>query len=201
MGLLQDALLSRPATTRTPPSPLPASPSLHRLHSLGDSLSYFSVSVSFFVPITHWFFWSPTQPRLTLDSLGGKGKERKKKQGGTGVSRRREEISLRQVKVWNSFSPLVFLPLPPSPASLCYVICLLPLSSEPPPCPPLPPVAPAVTHYLYCFLSNKRIDQCHSQCFCCLGSISLMQRAPLGCLPGGVGWGFGGGGLTRPSSH
>lgn len=47
-GVLQDAPLSRPATAH-PPLHL-TSLSLHRLHSLSDSLRYFSVS--FFVPRT-----------------------------------------------------------------------------------------------------------------------------------------------------
>lgn len=33
----------------------------------------------------------------------------------------------------------------------------------------------AVSHCLYCFPSNKRIDQCHSQSLPCLTSITLMQ--------------------------
>ena len=166
-------------------------------HSLiSQSLSLFlSLSLTGFSghPLSHdslWIHWEAQ----------AKKKTNKKKTRGDRSEQKEKGDKLKTGQSLKLCSPLVFLPLPPSPASLCYVICLLPLSSDPPR-PPLPPVAPAVTHYLYCFLSNKRIDQCHSQCFCCLGSISLMQRAPLGCRPAGVGWGFGGGGLTRPGSH
>lgn len=64
VGVLQDALLSHPATAQHPP--LPTSPSLHRLHSLSDSLSYFSPSPSLFLSLSLFFFFGHP---LSHDSL------------------------------------------------------------------------------------------------------------------------------------
>lgn len=52
VGVLQDALLSHPATTH----PLPVLPSRSVTHPL-----IFQSAPSFFSGPSHWFFWSPTQ--------------------------------------------------------------------------------------------------------------------------------------------
>ena len=133
--------LARQPLAPPPPSSLRASPSPHRLHSLGDSLSYFSVSVSFFVPLTHCFFFFFSGHPLSHDSLWihweAKAKKKKKKKIGEGGCNRSEQKE-RGDKLKTGQSLKLFLPSrlpssPPSPASLCYVICLLPLSSDPPP--------------------------------------------------------------------
>lgn len=186
VGVLQDAPLSRPATAHPPPSPhltLPSPPSLTQWLTPLFLCLFFCPS--HLVLVTHS---ATTRCRFT-----GKQKKIKNSEEGDRISLTWEgEISRRLVKVWNSHtvsfllsflhSPSPFLPSA-ALAALCYVICLLPLSSE----SPSSPVTP-VSHYLYCFLSNHRIDQQHhSQCFCCLGLITLMQGLLAAVLKGWVG--------------
>lgn len=133
-----------------------------------------------------------THSATTRCRFTGKQKQKNSEEGDRISQTWEGEIGRRLVKVWNSHtvsfllsflhSPSPFLPSA-ALAALCYVICLLPLSSE----SPSSPVTP-VSHYLYCFLSNHRIDQQHhSQCFCCLGLITLMQGLLAAVLKGWVG--------------
>lgn len=167
--------------------PLPPAP--HCLPSLCDSLSYFTPSLSHVFLVSH-----SATPSLQIHWEDKKTESRSKLL----ILQKRGDKPVRRVKVCNCSTFSLAHSSFPS-ATLCCVICLLPLSYVPP-TPHSTTTTRAVSHYLYCFPSNKRIDQCHSQCLSCLASISLMRRLPLAAvLEGCVGRGFriiGGGGYS-----
>lgn len=111
---------------------------------LTHSVTHSPISQSLFLSLSLTCF-SVTHSATTHFRFTGRQKKRKL---GTGVSqckllilqKKRGDKPLRHAKVCNSSSFSSFASpqsTPPSPsAALCYVICLLPLSSVPP--PPLP---------------------------------------------------------------
>lgn len=170
MGVLQDALLSHPATTR----PLPVLPS----RSVTHPLIFQSAPRFFFSGPSHWFFWSPTQVGKPVRIPGRRGGVK------TGESRFSKLLILQKKgRLASKSATLPSCPRCTAPSLLLLFVVSLVFN------PPTKNPSTAVSHYLYCFPSNKRIDQCHSQSLSCLTSITIMQ----GLFFGGGGEGLLGG--------
>lgn len=167
MGVLQDALLSHPATTR----PLPVLPSWLVTHPL-----IFQSAPRFFslVPLIG-FSGHPLRWANPSESQGGGGGVK------TGESRCSKLLILQKKgRLASKSATLPSCPRCTAPSLLLLFVVSLVFNP-----PPTKKPSTAVSHYLYCFPSNKRIDQCHSQSLSCLTSITIMQ----GLFFGGGGWG------------
>lgn len=181
---------------RTPPSPLHP-PCLHRLHLVSDSLLFLSLC---FCPFHS--FWSPTHTLLTVDSSDKI--ILKKDTGVTGV-----RGSLLILQSWDkpktSQSLKLFLPLLSLP--------FLPKSTPLPFCRPgcsllrhlssliifwIPLLSPAVSHYLFCFRSNKRDWSVPVTVFLLFGLDQPLLPAVLEGWVRGFGGGGGGGYSNKP---
>lgn len=170
--------------TQQPLTLPPSLPCLHRPHSSSDSLSF--LCLIFLVPLS-LIRVSHSAASHCRSTAEGKGKWRQSL--GESWS---SLISHSSDKTRNSqsLSKLLSCPVLPllslSQPSLLSPRLLFVTSSVPPSIIlSIPLLSTAVSHYLFCFCSNKRIDQCHSVFL--LSGLHQSNAGALGSCPRGEG--------------